>query len=137
MTEQSQQRRKVDPPEVRPLVELGRPRSTAGDEERGPLATVIDALLSPLRWVYTKLQSGFESLRSRLKTLMEQGIGGFGGGFGFWWMATTFLLAGFVGLLVAILVSPVMGILAFLVVAIGSLIAGGDSGEEDTDAATA
>ena len=136
MTEVSQQRSKVDPPEIRPLVERGRPQYSASDEERGPLASVIDALLSPLRWVYTKFRSGLESLRSRLRTLIEQGIGGFGGGFGFWWMATTILLAGFVGLLVAILVTPVMGILAFLVVAIGSLLARGDS-EEDTDTAAA
>jgi hypothetical protein len=133
MTEQPQQT--VNAPEVTPLVQ-SQPRPSASDDEKGPLASVIDALLSPLRWVYSKVTSGLESLRTRLRTLLKEGVGGFGGGFGFWWMATTILLAGFVGLLVAILVSPVMGVVAFLVVAIGSLLAGSDS-EEDTDTATA
>lgn len=130
MTEQPQQHLEDDAPEGGPL-ERGRPQSSASDDDKGPLATLIDTLLSPLRWVSTKVKSALESLGTRLRTLIQEGIGGFGGGFGFWWIATTVLLAGFVGLVVAILVTPVMGILAFLIVAIGALLAGGDS-EEDT-----
>jgi hypothetical protein len=132
MTEQRQQT--PNPPEVTPLVP-SEPRSSASDDDKGPLASLIDALLSPLRWVSTKVKSALESLGKRLRSLIEGGIGGFGGGFGFWWIATTVLVAGFVGLLVAILVSPVAGILAFLIVGIGALLAGGES-DEDADPAT-
>ena len=55
-----------------------------------------------------------------------------GRGFGFWWLVVTLLLAGVVGVLVAALLTPVMGILACLAVAVWLLIrrgAGGSRGE--------
>ena len=43
-------------------------------------------------------------------------------GFGFWWLAATAALALAVGLLVAVLLSPVIGIVAALVVGIWMLV---------------
>lgn len=43
-------------------------------------------------------------------------------GFGFWWLVVTAALALAVGVLVAVLLSPVIGLVAALVVAIGMLV---------------
>jgi uncharacterized membrane protein len=50
-------------------------------------------------------------------------------GFGFWWLVVTAGLALAVGLLVAVLLSPVIGILAALIVGIWMLVRGGRSSE--------
>ena len=62
-----------------------------------------------------------------------------GRGFGFWWLVVTLLLAGVVGLLVAALLTPVMGILACLAVAVWFLIrkGAGNSRDQRGSAATA
>ena len=54
-----------------------------------------------------------------------------GRGFGFWWLVVTLLLAGVVGLLVAALLTPVMGILACLAVAVWFLIRKGAGSSRD------
>jgi hypothetical protein len=50
-------------------------------------------------------------------------------GFAFWWLVVTAGLALAIGLLVAVLLSPVIGILAALIVGIWMLIRGGRSSE--------
>jgi uncharacterized membrane protein len=62
-----------------------------------------------------------------------------GRGFGFWWLVVTLLLAGIVGLLVAALLTPVMGLLAGLGVAVWFLIrkSAGNARDERGSAATA
>jgi hypothetical protein len=43
-------------------------------------------------------------------------------GFGFWWLVATVAIAGAVGLIVAALVTPLAGILAFVAVGIWSMV---------------
>jgi hypothetical protein len=94
---------------------------------------------APLRWLRTKIRqvtaqvkevarSVIASLRAKLgspvrlvKTVFKA-IAGEDRGFTFWWLAVTAAVAVAVGLLVAALLSPVIGILAALVVGIWMLL---------------
>ena len=94
---------------------------------------------APLRWLRTKIRqvtaqvkevarSVIASLRAkigspvRLVKTVFKAIAGEDRGFTFWWLAVTAAVAVAVGLLVAALVSPVIGILAALVVGIWMLL---------------
>lgn len=97
---------------------------------------------TPWSWLLTKLSTGAARARTRVKDLTRT-ISGLGGrirpsfrlikslfmatigkdrGFGFWWLMAMAAIALLIGLLVAALLSPVIGILAALVVAIAMLI---------------
>jgi len=52
-------------------------------------------------------------------------------GFGFWWLVGTVAIAGTVGLIVAVVLSPVAGIVAFLVVGVWALISRARSSHAD------
>lgn len=94
------------------------------------------------RWLLTRLSKGVRQVRARAKDLVRA-VTGLGGrirpsfrlvkslfmatigkdrGFGFWWLVAMAAIALIIGLLVAVLLSPVVGILAALVVAIWMLI---------------
>ena len=103
-----------------------------------------DALNAPLRWLRQMFARGSRWLRRRLRfapSSIRDAFRGWthGRGFGFWWLVVTLLLAGVVGLLVAALLTPVMGILACLAVAVWFLIrkGAGDARDERGSAATA
>jgi len=65
--------------------------------------------------------------RARLiRTLFRAAIGE-DRGFGFWWLVVTVAIALAIGLLVAVLLSPVIGLLAALIVGIWMLVRGGRS----------
>ena len=85
------------------------------------------------RWLRRRLRFAPSSIRDALRRWTH------GRGFGFWWLVVTLLLAGVVGLLVAALLTPVMGILAGLAVAVWFLIrkGAGDARDEHGSAATA
>jgi hypothetical protein len=69
---------------------------------KGSLGEITKRLKSPRTWL--------SLLASKLS------------GFRSWWMATTVAIAAAVGLLVAVLLLPVAGIVALLVVAVGALV---------------
>lgn len=94
---------------------------------------------APLRWLRTKLRQVSarvrEAARSVLAAVREKigsparlvktvfkAIAGEDRGFTFWWLAVTAAVAVAVGLLVAALLSPVIGILAALAVGIWMLL---------------
>lgn len=110
-------------------------------------------LLKPLRW----LRVGVSRAVSRVRTLgrsvrssLSRAVGwltdeiksqtrliktlflaasGEDRGFMFWWLAVTVAIALAVGLLVAVLLSPVIGLLAALIIGIWILVRGGRSAE--------
>jgi hypothetical protein len=106
---------------------------------------------APLRWLRTKLSTAVgqvrararESARSVIRSLLPRAVGWLRGkirspvrliksafmatigkdrGFTFWWLMVTAAIALAIGLLVAALVSPVIGILAALIVGIWMLV---------------
>lgn len=68
------------------------------------LRSVARRLMTPLRWLGRLLAPGRER------------------GFGFWWLLATVALALALGMVVALLLSPVAGLIAVLVVAIWALV---------------
>jgi hypothetical protein len=122
----------------------GGPRAASGKAARGRVERLRDALGAPLRWLREMFARGSRWLRRRLRfapssilDVLQRWTGG--RGFGYWWLVVTLLLAGVVGVLVAALLTPVMGILAGLAVAVGFLIAKatGNSRDQRGSAATA
>ena len=117
------------------------PRAAAGEDAHARSEQLRDALLAPLRWLRDKAASASRWLRRRLRFRPSSIIDALrrwskGRGFGFWWLVVTLLLAGVVGLLVAAILTPVMGILACLAVAIWLLIrksTGNSRGESGDD----
>jgi len=86
--------------------------------DRGPERS---RLFMPLRWLRGKLSSAVGWVRAEIKSLFTATIGK-DRGFGFWWLVVTVATALTIGLLVAVLVSPVIGILAALIVGIWMLV---------------
>jgi hypothetical protein len=122
----------------------GDPRAASGRDPRGVLDGLRDALAAPLRWLREMFARGSRWLRRRLRFAPSWIREAFrrltsGRGFGFWWLVVTLLLAGIVGLLVAALLTPVMGLLAGLAVAIWFLIrkGAGNTRDDRGSAATA
>jgi hypothetical protein len=68
------------------------------------LPPVVRHLVTPLRWLGRLLVSGKKR------------------GFGFWWLLATVAIAVALGLVVALLLSPVAGLIALLVVAIWAVV---------------
>ena len=64
------------------------------------------------RWLRRRLRFGWSAILDALKRWTKDR------GFGYWWLVVTLLLAGAVGLLVAVLLVPVTAIVACLAVAI-------------------
>ena len=122
----------------------GDPRAASGKAPRGGLEGLRDALAAPLRWLREMFARGSRWLRRRLRfapSWIRDALRGLtsGRGFGFWWLVVTLLLALVVGLLVAALLTPVMGLLACLAVAVWFLIrkGAGNARDERGSAATA
>src|SRR5688500_9362910 len=93
----------------------GHPRAASGKAPRGGLEGLRDALAAHLRWLREMFARGSRWLRRRLRfapSWIREAFRGLttGRGFGFWWLVVTLLLAGVVGLLVAALLTPVMGL---------------------------
>jgi hypothetical protein len=80
---------------------------------RAPLRPV--ARLLGLRWVATHLPAPLRWLGRLFDPNAERG-------FGFWWLVATIGVAVALGLVVALLLSPVAGLIALLVVAIWALV---------------
>ena len=68
------------------------------------------------RWLRRRLRFSLSSIMDTFRRWSK------GRGFGFWWLVVTLVLAGVVGVLVAALLTPVMGILAGLAVVVWLLI---------------
>ena len=82
----------------------------------------------PLRWLRGKLSGAVGWVRAQIKSaarliksLFVATIGK-DRGFGFWWLVVTVAISLTIGLLVAVLLSPVIGILAALIVGIWMLV---------------
>lgn len=102
--------------------DMGRARKT-GRSRRSP------RLFMPLRWLRRKLSSAVGWVRAQIRSparLVKSVMATIGKdrGFGFWWLVVTAAIALTVGLLVAVLLSPVIGILAALIVGIWMLVRG-------------
>jgi hypothetical protein len=80
---------------------------------RAPLLPIAQVLI--LRWIATKLPAPLRWLAGLLVPGRERG-------FGFWWLVATLGIAVALGLVVALLVTPVAGLIALLVVAIAALV---------------
>jgi hypothetical protein len=80
---------------------------------RAPLRPIARSLM--LRWVANRLPAPLRWLAHLLAPDRERG-------FGFWWLVATLGIAVALGMVVALLLSPVAGVLAFLVVAIWALV---------------
>jgi hypothetical protein len=80
---------------------------------RAPLLPIAQVLI--LRWVAAKLPAPLRWLAGLLVPGRERG-------FGFWWLVATLGIAVALGLVVALLVTPVAGLIALLVVAIAALV---------------
>jgi hypothetical protein len=104
-----------------------------------PLRWLRSKLSSAVGWVRAQIRSSARLIRSSLpravgwlraqikspvrliKSLFMATIGK-DRGFGFWWLVVTVAIALTIGLLVAMLLSPVIGILAALIVGIWMLV---------------
>lgn len=84
-----------------------------------PLRWLRRTLSSAAGWVRAQIRS-----RARLIKSLAAATTGKDRGFGFWWLVVTAATALTVGLLVAVLLSPVIGILAALIVGIWMLARG-------------
>jgi hypothetical protein len=121
--------RKVDrtdkrPGWLKPLRWLRDGLSRAADRVRASARSVRSLLSRAAGWLSDQVGS-----RARLiKTLFRAAIGE-DRGFGFWWLVVTVAIALAIGLLVAVLLSPVIGLLAALIVGIWMLVRGGRSSE--------
>lgn len=69
------------------------------------------------RWLRAQIQPVARVIRSRLAATLGQDRG-----FGFWWLMTTVAIALAIGLVVAVLLSPVIGIVAAVAVGIWLLV---------------
>jgi hypothetical protein len=118
----------------------------SGDDAEAPKAKKRSWWSAPLRWLRQAANSVLRPLRALVsspvrlaKTIFMATIGR-DRGFGFWWLVTTIALALFIGLLVGVLLSPVLGILAAIGVGIWMLVRGSrssDSDEDESDRASA
>ena len=90
-----------------------------------PIREVASALLRPIR----------ELARSpfRLAKTVFMATIGRDRGFGFWWLIATLALAVAIGLLIAVLLSPVLGLLAAIGVAIWMLVRRSRSDSDEAD----
>jgi hypothetical protein len=85
-------------------------------------------LLLALRWLRRKLSRAAGWLRARIKPaarIIRSRVAAAIGkdrGFGFWWLMVTALIALAIGLIVAVLLSPVIGIAAAVAVGIWLLV---------------
>jgi hypothetical protein len=85
-------------------------------------------LLLALRWLRRKLSRAAGWLRAQIKPaarMIKSRVAATIGkdrGFGFWWLLTTATIALAIGLVVAVLLSPVIGIVAALAVGIWLLV---------------
>jgi apolipoprotein N-acyltransferase len=94
---------------------------------RAPLLPIAQVLI--LRWVATKLPAPLRWLAGLLMPGRERG-------FGFWWLVATLGIAVALGLVVALLVTPVAGLIALLVVAIAALVHRHRSKRDERDQGT-
>ena len=83
-----------------------------------PSARVIRSLLPrAVGWVRAQIRSPVRLAKSLFMATIGKDRG-----FGFWWLVVTVAIALTVGLLVAVLLSPVIGLLAALIVGIWMLV---------------
>jgi hypothetical protein len=110
-----------------------------GDDAEAPKAKKRPWWSAPFRLLRKAANSVLRPLRALVKspvrlakTIFMATIGK-DRGFGFWWLVATIALAVFIGLLVGVLLSPVLGILAAIGVGIWMLIRGSRSSDSDED----
>jgi len=114
----------------------------AGAAEQHDAGTRRAGLLAPLRWLGRKLSGllrwAAKRLAAPLRRLMPRWVPkhvpaplrwlgrllapGRERGFGFWWLVATLVIAVALGMVVALLLTPVAGLIALLVVAIWALV---------------
>jgi Flp pilus assembly protein TadB len=105
------------------VAETPRPTGAQQHRESGSQGS---GLLAPLRWLGRKL-SGLvrwvaKHLPAPVRWLARLSAPGRERGFGFWWLVATLGVALALGMVVALLLTPVAGLIALLVVAIWALV---------------
>ena len=117
---------------LKPLRWLRDGFSRAADRVRAAAHSVRSVVSRSIRSLVSRAAGWLsEEVGSRarlIKTLFRAAIGE-DRGFGFWWLVVTVGIALAIGLLVAALLSPVIGLLAALIVGIWMLVRGGRSAE--------
>jgi hypothetical protein len=102
-----------------------------GEPQLDDSGTRRPGLLAPLRWLGRRLSALVRRLMlRRLATHLPAPLRRLGGlfdpdrkrGFGFWWLMATLGVAVALGMVVALLLTPVAGLIALLVVAIWALV---------------
>lgn len=109
---------------LRPLRWLRAGLSRAVSRVRTVARSIRSSLSRAVSWLTGKIKS-----QVRLIKTLFLAAGGEGRGFRFWWLVVTVAIALAIGLLVAVLLSPVIGLLAALIVGIWMLVRGGRSAE--------
>jgi apolipoprotein N-acyltransferase len=96
---------------------LSRAAGWVRDRARASARSIKSLLTRAVGWVRDKTSSAARRVKSLfLATIGEDR------GFGFWWLVVTAAVALAIGLLVAVLLSPIIGILAALIVGIWMLV---------------
>jgi hypothetical protein len=132
----------------------------AGEEQRDEPGSRGPGLLAPLRWLGRKLSGLVRWVAKRLSAPLRpiarllmlrwmaqhlpaplRWLGGLFApgrerGFGFWWLVATLAVAVAIGMVVAVLVAPVAGLIALLVVAIWALVRRRRHKRDDRDDST-
>jgi len=85
--------------------------------KRGPLRSIRSLLTRAIAWLRRRIGHPVRLARSLFMATIGKDRG-----FGFWWLVTMAAIAVAIGLLVTILLSPVLGIIAALIVGIWMLV---------------
>ena len=85
--------------------------------KRGPLRSIRSLLTRAIAWLRRRIGHPVRLARSLFMATIGKDRG-----FGFWWLVVMAAIAVAIGVLVAVLLSPVLGIIAALIVAIGMLV---------------
>ena len=109
---------------LKPLRWLRAGLSRAVSRVRTVARSIRSSLSRAVGWLTDEIKS-----QTRLIKTLFLAAGGEDRGFRFWWLVVTVAIALAIGLLVAVLLSPVIGLLAALITGIWMLVRGGRSAE--------
>jgi hypothetical protein len=101
--------------------------------EQPPRARKRRWWLAPFRWIRKAASALLRPLRASIIKRAFSAMFGRDRGFGFWWLVATLALAVAIGLILAVVLSPVLGLLAAIGVSIWMLVRRSRSSDSDED----